>query len=323
MREYGKIFSALWRSNDFRALTEDGQKMVMYLLTSGHANLIGCYYLPYGYISEDVGWPDMGRVAAAMDDCMAHEFCVYENVSRFVFVTKWMKWNPFENPKVAISAGKTFERVPPALRYAVARAALEHCPKHLGHELTDRFEAIEPAELPVIKLATKPALATIAAPRSMPPQPDVEAPMMPAEKAAKTRAANADVKTSATWAAYTEAYLRLYPGVKPLRDAKANAQMLQFVQRVGADDAPQIAAFFVTSKWALAVNARHPVDLLLKFADKFRGEAMAGIQTNGHAAQQADRRESSTGYLARQLAEQQRADEGDEPGGVVDMEPKQ
>lgn len=68
---------------------------------------------------------------------------------------------------------------------------------------------------------------------------------LPAEpKPAKTAKDKAVGITAATWAAYRAAYLQVY-GCEPLRNAKVNGQISQFVKLVGADKAPHIAAFFV------------------------------------------------------------------------------
>ena len=48
-----------------------------------------------------------------------------------------------------------------------------------------------------------------------------------------------------TWQAYRAAYLQAY-GVEPLRNAKVNGQIANFVKLVGEDKAPHIAAFYVS-----------------------------------------------------------------------------
>ncbi|MFV3014647.1 hypothetical protein ACM9HO_02815, partial [Pseudomonas sp. KHB2.9] len=55
----------------------------------------------------------------------------------------------------------------------------------------------------------------------------------------------AQIANTNTWDAYTIAYLERY-GVEPVRNAKVNAQVAQLVQRLGAEEAPQVAMFYVT-----------------------------------------------------------------------------
>lgn len=78
-------------------------------------------------------------------------------------------------------------------------------------------------------------------------------------------------KTAATWAAYAAAYFERYE-TTPVRNAKVNSQLGQFVDRIGADEAPEVAAFFVRHPGAFYVQRCHSVDLLLGDAEKLRME---------------------------------------------------
>lgn len=315
MREYGKIFSAIWRSNDFRALSEDGQKMAMYLLTSQHATMIGCYYLPYGYIAEDMGWEDMARVEAAMADCIDLGFAQRDPVSRFVFVSKWLKWNPFENPNVAKSANRTFEMVPAALRYHVAQAILQHCPKHIGEEATALYLAIEPTEIPKVEPKLKTVKTVKAAPAPAPADKPAEAPTT-AQKAAATKAAATEAKAAETWEAYKREFRLRYNGTNPVRNAMVNTLMAKFVDRVGKERAPHVAAFFVRHNQAFYVRSMHAVNALHANAETLCAEWERGRAVTQTEAREADRRQTSTGFLASQLVDEPTAPFGD----VIDME---
>jgi hypothetical protein len=274
VREYGKIYSKIWASTDFRALSEDGQKLALYLLTSGHATMLGCYFLPDGYICEDIGWSS-DRLRDAMADCIAKSFVERDVTSRWVFVTRFLKWNKFENTKVAVGARNRFDAVPDIFKFKLANAILEHCPKHLPDEHVQTYTAQKPFvmsdayEQAVAESQAK-ALTVDAPAKPVKPKAPSEG-KTPAQKAAATKEANTESKTAATWAAYTEAYVLRYK-VKPLRDKQANSLMLQFVEKVGVGDAPHIAVFFVKSHWQLAVSGCHAVIQLLKYADKFRVE---------------------------------------------------
>jgi hypothetical protein len=316
MREYGKIFCAIWRSNDFRSMTEDGQKMAMYLLSSGHANLFGCYYLPHGYIAEDLGWDALPRLVSALDDCIAAGFAEFDNLSRFVYVTKWMEWQPFENPNVAKAAGKLIDQIPPVLRYRVAQDVLTLCAKHLGEELTAKFKAIEPPKVQPVTPAPAPVVL-----QAVTEQASSAKTRTPAVKAAETKAANVESKTAATWASYERAYKQRYDGTPPVRNAMVNSLLAKFVDRIGTEEAPLVAAFFVFHNKQFYVACGHAVNALLSNAETLRTEWFNGKTVTTQEAREADRRQSSTAFLARQLREQGSGD--DELGGVVDMEPKQ
>lgn len=80
-----------------------------------------------------------------------------------------------------------------------------------------------------------------------------------------------------TWKAYRAAYLERYR-VEPLRDAKTNAQLKRFVERVGQENAPAIASFFVKHNLARYQQNAHSVDDLLYHASKLHTEFSRGKQ---------------------------------------------
>ncbi|ECL8497802.1 hypothetical protein FTY95_05685 [Salmonella enterica] len=53
MRDYGKVNSSFWTSESIRSLSDDGRMLSLYLLTSPHANMTGCFRLPDGYLSRE------------------------------------------------------------------------------------------------------------------------------------------------------------------------------------------------------------------------------------------------------------------------------
>ena len=87
-------------------------------------------------------------------------------------------------------------------------------------------------------------VATTAEAADAPPlelEPVADKPPMTAKPKRNTpNPANAE-----TWQAYRAAYLQAY-GVEPLRNAKVNGQIANFVKLVGEDKAPHIAAFYVS-----------------------------------------------------------------------------
>ncbi len=106
------------------------------------------------------------------------------------------------------------------------------------------------------------------------PQKVCEAPAVPA--------------TAPTWAAYSDAYRNRY-GVEPVRNAKVNGMLAQFVRRVPAAEAPDIAAYYVRHPGAYYVQRMHAVDALLRDAEKLRTEWATGRRTTQAAARQSDR----------------------------------
>lgn len=89
------------------------------------------------------------------------------------------------------------------------------------------------------------------------------------------KAPKAPTPTSATWDAYSAAYAQRY-GTRPVRNAMINGQLANLVARLGAEEAPQVAAFFVQHASAFYANRGHAVGLLLADAEKLRTEWATG-----------------------------------------------
>ena len=98
-----------------------------------------------------------------------------------------------------------------------------------------------------------------------------------AEKAAADKDADElQAACRATWAAYAEAYAARY-STDPVRNAKVNSNVKDFVKRIGREESPAVAAFFVTSiNDAFVVRSCHPVGSLLQNAEAYRTQWATG-----------------------------------------------
>lgn len=113
----------------------------------------------------------------------------------------------------------------------------------------------------------------------------------------------------ATWAAYSGAYAVRY-GVAPLRNAKVNAAIKGFVQRIGYDESPAVAAYYVANvNDAFVVRNMHDTGLLLKQAEGYRTQWATGRSVTATAARQADQTAANYSVVeeAKLIARQRRA----------------
>lgn len=98
---------------------------------------------------------------------------------------------------------------------------------------------------------------------------------------------DAQIANTNTWDAYTIAYLERY-GVEPVRNAKVNGQIAQLVQRLGADEAPQVAMFYVSINDSFFIRASHEFGLLVARAEGIRTQWITGRQVNAVTARQME-----------------------------------
>lgn len=101
------------------------------------------------------------------------------------------------------------------------------------------------------------------------------------------------------WESYANAYQRRY-GTPPVRNAKVNSQIAQFVKRVPGEAAPTIAAFYVTHSDAYYVRMQHPVGLLLRDAEGLHTQWKNGQRMTATKAQQQDK-QASKGDMWREI----------------------
>jgi hypothetical protein len=95
-----------------------------------------------------------------------------------------------------------------------------------------------------------------------------------------------------TWKLYATAYFDRYK-TEPVRNAKVNGQVKQFVKRLGFTESPFVAAFYVQSNTAYYVQRGHSFDGLLADAEKLRTEWATGNTMTQTRARQIDKHDAN------------------------------
>lgn len=118
-------------------------------------------------------------------------------------------------------------------------------------------------------------------------------------------------ETGELWNSYSTAYQGRY-GAPPVRNAKVNAQLANLIKRLGSDEAPGVAAWYVSSNNRYYVQKRHAVDCLLADAEGLRTEWATRRRVTETGAREADRLQTS-GDMWGRIMEQAQAEQ--ENGG--------
>jgi len=108
-----------------------------------------------------------------------------------------------------------------------------------------------------------------------------------------------------TWQAYSDSYERRYKA-KPVRNATVNAQISSFIKRIGFDEAPMVAEFYVYHNNSFYVQKMHTVGLLLADAEKLRTEWVTKNTMTNTQARQADKTQAR-GNVFNKLIEEAKA----------------
>jgi hypothetical protein len=282
-------------------MSEDARALALYLLTTPHGNLIGCFRIPDAYAAEDLQWP-MERVSKGFENLIESGWATRDEATKWLLIPKYLKWNKFENPNVAIAARKALEQVPALpLKGALALALLE-----FGVHLSDEF---------------KNACETLSKPFRKPePEPDPEPEPIRTRTRTKPKPISPGVAdatpaapTAAVWAAYAEAYQKRYQAA-PVRNAMVNGQLAKFVARLPADEAPHVACFYVGHQNGLYVAAMHPVNILLRDAEKLRTEWATKRQVTRTQAAMADKTQTNLNAFGPLIAEARIREQGADDG---------
>ena len=110
----------------------------------------------------------------------------------------------------------------------------------------------------------------------------------PARRRSATSSAKNHSATSATWAAYSSAFVNRY-GTEPVRNAKVNGILANLVKRIGEDDAPHVAGFFVGHNDSFYVRRMHSVDMLLNSCEALHAQWKTGREMTNRKAQEVER----------------------------------
>ena len=114
MREYGQIQSSYWTHPDIQPLSAETKLIGAYLLTCQHTNGIGCFRIPIGYVSIDLGM-GIETVSKGFQELFEKGFLVRDEQSEYVLLPTFLRWNPIANPNSAKARQKEFEGIPSSI----------------------------------------------------------------------------------------------------------------------------------------------------------------------------------------------------------------
>lgn len=123
-----------------------------------------------------------------------------------------------------------------------------------------------------------------------------------------SRRGSSESKGSAVWSSYAAAYRDRYRE-DPVRNARANALCCQLVDRIGAEDAPKVAAYYLTISRPFYVQRFHPLTALIADAEGIRTAWATNTRPTDTQARQLDRTAAmaDTFETVRRLRAEERA----------------
>ncbi|HEK2792210.1 helix-turn-helix domain-containing protein [Pseudomonas aeruginosa] len=162
--------------------------------------------------------------------------------------------------------------------------------------------------------APTPADAAPQPPQEMHPTPAASAPrtvieptrepsgnLLPADSGQPDAERDRQQACRAIWSAYAAAYQHRY-GTHPVRNSKVNGQVRDLLKRLGAEEAPAVAAYFVGINDAYLIRNCHDLGSLLARAESYRTQWATDRQMNGATARQLERTQANLN-AAKEAAE--------------------
>lgn len=270
------MFATFWTSDTTSDLSDDGKMLALYLMTSPHTNALGCFRLTDGYVTDDMRWT-AERVRKGFAELFQRGFANRCETTGWVLIQKHLVWNRPENPNQVKAIARLAQQIPANFEFCdELKAALD---QHVDTEDADAKKALADAKR---KLSS----ATVSKPFRNQKQEQKQEQEQRQEVVAPGKPDAAP--TTPVWEAYAEAYQIRYRQL-PVRNAKANAILKQLIGRLGSEEAPCVAAFYVDHPGAFYGTRGHPLDCLLADAEKLRMEWANGKTINAHTARQSER----------------------------------
>jgi len=108
---YCRVKSKFWTDERVQNWSDEEKLLSLYLLSSPHSNMLGCYVLPREYICADLGWTlkDLGK---AFGKLLSEGFFSYDESTRLILLPNYLKHTPITNGNQVIAAIKQLAELP-------------------------------------------------------------------------------------------------------------------------------------------------------------------------------------------------------------------
>lgn len=136
---YIKIKSRFWSDEKVRGWDNDTKFLALYLLTSPHNNILGCYVLPKLYICADLGWTPEA-LAKPFAKLVEDGFIKYDEDTCLILLTNYLKHNPIDNGNRAEGAIKILEELPRSPLFVDLKKIIEEQGKDYLQKLAEALE---------------------------------------------------------------------------------------------------------------------------------------------------------------------------------------
>lgn len=312
MSRYRKIEVRTWGDEKFRGLSQIpacGQGLWFFLLTGPHTGPIpGLFRAGRAAMAEELDW-ELEAFDEAFREVSRKGMAKADFKAKVVWIPNAIRHNKPESPNVVRSWSQEFDLIPECALKQEALESLRAFICGLGEAFTKAFDEAfgKPSPKTMANQEQEQEQEQEQDKNGLPPQPLPKPLPKPAPTIPSTRqrepipkrskpADKSESKSGPVWNAYAAAYFERYH-VEPVRNAKVNSVLAKLVDRLGAEDAPFVAEFFVNINARYYIERGHSVDVLLADAEKLRTQWATGRVVTSTQAQQADRTQTNANLV--------------------------
>lgn len=314
MRVYRSVCTYIWNDDKFPFSSDDCQLVWFHIFTNPASSPLGVFRASLAGLAEDKnrnGSWTYARYVEGFQEALLLGFLKLDSKALLISFPKYFSpaniCNHPQSPNVVTSWGERFHDLPnsPLKRecYQSLKALLEGKGKAFQEAFMKAFGEVYPHHSP----NTDPD-SLFLTPDSLFLTPEPEQKKKKKIKSCKADKPFASENTLPTWKAYEEAYRSRY-GVLPIRNVKVNSCLKSFMSRVPEEEAPDIASFYVRHPGAYYVSRGHPIELLLRDAEKIRTEWASNRPITQRQAQQSDG-QAARGQVWKELIDEAEAKKG-------------
>lgn len=301
MRVYRSVCTYIWNDDKFPYASDDCQLVWFHLFTNPCSSPLGVFRASLSGLAEDKNrngaWP-IERYTKAFQEALRYGFVKVDRKALLVSFPKYFSaanvCNHPQSPNVVTSWGERFADLPNSPLKLECYHSLKALLEGKGEAFLKAFLKAFGDVYPHPSLNTDPD-SLLLIPDSLSLIPEQNKKKM---KSCKQASPVAVSKSSAVWESYRMAYREKYH-VEPVRNQQVNALMCRLVDKLGMEEAPAVAAYYLSHGNPFYVSKRHPMNLLVQDAEGLRTQWATGNRATSSEARHVEFKDNLLGKIER------------------------
>lgn len=139
MAKYQRISPKFWQDPGVRRWNDRQKLLALYLMSCPHRTSEGLFWLPRGYMAQDLGW-GIDTVSKVLRSLIDTGFVAYDDATETLLILKALKYEAPAGQKQVPGAINRLCDVPPSPLFSQLREAAEQYAPEFAEALDEAFE---------------------------------------------------------------------------------------------------------------------------------------------------------------------------------------